>query len=125
MFKLGLFSILFFLGWGAVILSSAHAEEQKIRMISLDQSGKLVETLETQEDYTHQVGASIATFQNSLLPTLAKYEETTPSTLSSKKTWSLHRITVGTGLGFEVGSGLPAKIAIFPRFKMIFSKGTN
>lgn len=125
MFRSGILYFQFFLFF--VFISLSHAagaitEGEKIRLISLDKNGKLIESLVTQDEYSQKVAASISAFQSSLLPVLEKREETSLDRSTPRRPWFLQQIIIGTGIGLEVGVGSVARLAIFPRFQIIFSK---
>lgn len=127
MFRSGIFFVQFFLSSLFLLISVCHAggaisQGEKIRLISLDKNGKSIEALITQDEYSQKVAASISAIQNSLLPVLGKREESTSESATLRGPWLLKRIVVGTGISLEVGVGSVARLAIFPRFQMIFSK---
>lgn len=93
--------------------AEAASNDSTITFVGVDNDNTPIETTLPSRKYQENLKTAIASINDSTLVAL--------NTQQTRKAWSLRAVSVGVGANLELGIGSLIKVAVLPRFRLLFA----
>lgn len=93
--------------------AESSPSEAAITFVGVDNDNAPIEVILPSRKYQENLKTAVAAINDSTLEAL--------NTQVSRKAWSLKVVLVGVGANLELGVGSLIKVAVLPRFRLLFS----